>query len=181
VPDAAFGNGLRVATVNWGERPAITGTLTWPGGHPVALARLWVTSRLAMRGAPAVAHGSVRTNRLGRFTFTPRVGPSRAVTFTYGGSASTVELRVVPRITVRVTRTAIKGRVRGAPPGARAFAELQSDVRGVWRTFATTRVAGGAFRLRSRNPPRRVRALIRADPGWPFETGSSAVTSRGAA
>ncbi len=185
-PQAAFPGGLPAITVRWGERPAITGELVRPDGRPVADARLWVTSRLEMRGAVPMTLGWVTTNALGRFAYTPPPGASRALTFAFADSAalrtSQVTIRVRPRITLRFTRGGlIAGRVAGAPFGSQPRAELQSRVGPMWRTFATTRLSAidGTFAARPRTTRRRVRVLIRAAPSWPFETGTSAAVTRG--
>ena len=49
---------------------------------------------------------------------------------------------------------------------------LQAPRHGAWRTVKTVRIrAGGTFQARL--AARRVRALVRAAPGWPFEAGRS--------
>jgi len=185
-PQAAFRGGLPAITVRWGGRPAISGSVVRPDGRPVPGARLWVTSRLEMLGAAPETLGWVRANLRGRFLYTPPAGPSRAVTFAFADSAAvrtaSVAIRVVPRITLRVTRAgSISGRVAGAPPGTRPVVELQSPVGPTWHTFSTTRLSAldGTFAARPRTAARRVRALIRAGASWPFETGTSAAVRRG--
>ena len=169
--EAWFRDGLPVATVAWGERPPITGTLRRPDGRPVSGARLGVTSRLSMRGAVPVAHGSVRTNTRGRFSFTPAAGPSRTFAFAFGDSAVTVELRVRPRITLRVL-------ARRRRQGARGGRAVRRSRR--WWTCSRNcaergarsrrrRSAGGTFALRPRaraaprprRDPRRPRLAVR--------------------
>jgi hypothetical protein len=185
-PQAAFRGGLPAVTVRWGARPAISGAVVRTDGGPVPGAQLWVTSRLAMDAAAPETLGWARTNARGRFLFMPPTGPSRTVTFAFADSVAvrtaSVAIRVVPRITLRFTRAgSITGRVPGAPPGARPVVEFQTPVGPRWHTFATTRLSplDGTFAARPRTAARRVRVLIRAQPSWPFETGTSAAVSRG--
>ena len=174
------GTGLATATLQWGERPEITGRLARPGGRPVPRAGLTVTSRLDMPGAAPVRLGQVRTDTRGAFRYTPPTGPSRTITFGFTDAAAlrtaSVILRVIPRISLRVSaRVSITGRVTGAPAGVRKLVELQASNGRSWHTFATTRTAaaGGTFTHRARLPGRPIRALVRAEPGWPFLTGTS--------
>ena len=74
-----------------------------------------------------------------------------------------------------------KGKIAGAPAGVRKTVELQALDGRKWRTFATTRVAqkGGTFTYRyrfmrtTRLTAYKFRALVRAEKGWPFMTGTS--------
>ena len=183
---AAFRGGLPAVTVRWGARPAIFGAVVRPDGRPVPGAQLRVTSRLAMDGAAPETLDWASTNARGRFLYAPPSGPSRAITFAFADAVAirtaSVAIRVVPRITLRFTRAgSISGRVAGAPPGTRPVVEFQSPVGPRWYTFGTTRLAplDGTFAARPRTPARRGRVLIRAQPSWPFETGTSAAVSRG--
>jgi hypothetical protein len=166
--------------VQWGERPQITGTVARPGGRPVSGARLSITSRLDMPAAAPVRLGTVSTDARGGFRYTPATGPSRTVTFSYTDAVTvrtaSVTVRVIPRISLRVGgRGTITGRVKGAPAGVRKLVELQVSNGRSWHTFATTRLAaaGGRFTHRARLPGRTMRAYVRAEPGWPFLTGTS--------
>lgn len=179
---AAFAStGRAVVTLRWGERRKITGTLARTDGRPLAGERIAVTSELRATGAVRVPLGSVTTDGAGRFAFLPPAGASRTLVFTRGASTATVTVHVVPRISVRVTRSGrIEGRVSGAPPGIGKRIQLQALHGRTWRTFATTRLqaTGGRFSHRPRTLPRRVRARVAAEPGWPFVTGASPAVRR---
>ena len=179
---AAFqATGRTTITLPFGQRPKITGTLTRADGRPLAGAALAVTSRLRMLEAQPLRVGHVVTDSAGRFTYTPTGGASRTLAFRYGDAAASVTLRVVPKVTLRVRANGrLEGRVSGAPAGLRPTIDLQGPHGRVWRTFATTRLrpTGGTFAYYGSRPPRRVRALVRADPSWPFATGTSAPATR---
>ncbi len=51
---------------------------------------------------------------------------------------------------------------------------LQAFRHGAWRTLKTVRLRAGG-RFQARMSAGRVRALVRAAPGWPFEPGRSSV------
>jgi hypothetical protein len=174
---AAFAaTGRAAVTLRWGERRKVTGTLVDADGRPLAGERITITSRLRVDGAVALPLGHVSTDGAGRFAFLPPAGASRALTFAHGASAATASVHVVPRITLRVTRSGrIEGRVSGAPPGLTKRVQLQALRGRTWRTFATTRLrpTGGTFAHRPRTLPRKLRARIVAEPGWPFVTGTS--------
>jgi hypothetical protein len=176
-PTAAFrATGRSTITLRWGERSVIAGTLRRADGSPLTGASLSVTSRLHVTGAQPLPLGAVATDTAGAFTYTPPAGPSRAITFGFGDRYASVTIRVVPRVTVTVSRGGrVAGRVAGAPPGIRKRVELEARRGGSWRTIAATRLdlTGGRFSHRLRRPPRRIRAVVRAAPGWPFLTGVS--------
>jgi hypothetical protein len=174
-------SGRAVVTLRWGERRKVTGTLTRADGHPLGGERVEITSRLRATGAVVVSLGHVSTDGAGRFSFLPPAGASRTLTFTRGASTAALTVHVVPRITVRFTRSGrVEGQVRGAPPGVAKRVQLQALRGGVWRTFATTRLqaTGGRFSHRPRPSVRRVRARVLAEPGWPFVTGASGSARR---
>lgn len=178
---AAFGSGRSVVTVRWGERRKVTGAVTRTDGRPLAGEVVTVTSLLRAPGAVAVGAGRAVTDSAGRFSFLPSAGASRVLTFAHGGRTVDLSVHVVPKITVRITRGGrIEGRVSGAPPGIAKLVQLQALHGGRWRTFATTRLqaTGGRFGHRPRTPPRRVRARVAAELGWPFVTGTSATARR---
>jgi hypothetical protein len=180
-PTAAFrSTGRATITLRWRQRAAISGALRRRDGRPVGGARLAVSSRLHVPDATAVPLGEVTTTTAGTFNYTPRVGPSRTVTFAFpdatGVRSAAVTILVVPKVTLRARRGGrLDGRVTGAPPGIRKLVELQAAAGRTWRTIAVTRLeaTGGRFSHRLRTLPRRVRAAVRAEPGWPFLTGIS--------
>ena len=150
-----------------------------PTAAPVAGERVAIAGTLRASGAMALPLGHVTTDGAGRFAYLPPAGPSRTLTFTSGESTGAVTVHVVPRITVRVTRAgAITGRISGAPSGIAKRVQLQALQGRSWRTFATTRLrpTGGTFAHQPRRLPRRVRARVVAEPGWPFATGTSPST-----
>jgi hypothetical protein len=205
---AAFeSTGRTAATVRWGERPRIAGILQLPDGRPLSGATIALASRPALRSAIAVPLRPLITDAAGGFAFRLPTGVSRTVTLTARGAAASLSVRVIPRITLRITRASppggasraaadggmaratrgaearavvLSGRVAGAPPGLRKRVELQARVAGRWRTLTITRLArtGGSFHFRKRTRARAFRAVVRAEPGWPFLTGAS-VTTKG--
>jgi hypothetical protein len=172
--------GAAALTVRWGSSRRVAGTLRDLEGRPIAGARVDVTSRARVVAAAPVPLRPATTDASGRFGYTLAAGVSRAVTFHYGSAAATVTIRVIPHVTLRAARSGgavnLAGRVVGAPPGLRKVVELQIRRGRAWRTFATTRLAavGGTFRYRHRTAARRFRAVVRAEPGWPFLTAASA-------
>jgi hypothetical protein len=165
-------------TVPYGQRVAITGAFSDGDGRPVVGLPVTVTSRMRMLGAPLVQLGRLTTDSRGRFDYLAPVGVSRTLTFRGDGLTTRVTLRVTPRITLTRRPTRIVGRVAGAPAGLRPPVELQALHGHGWRTFALARLTahGGRFTHRGR-APRRVRALIRGAPDWPFATGTSEPTA----
>jgi hypothetical protein len=179
---AAFAStGQAAITLRWGERRKVSGTRTRPDGRAIAGARLTVTSRNRLLDAPTITLGEVTTDASGRFTYMPATGFSRSLTFAYRGRTATVSIRVIPRVTLRYARSGrISGRVSGAPPGVRKRVDLQTQRGGAWRTFATTRLSptGGTFGVTPRTHPKRIRAVIRTDPNWPFVTRTTPAVNR---
>ncbi|WP_028061037.1 hypothetical protein [Candidatus Solirubrobacter pratensis] len=175
---AAFeASGRTSATLRWGLTRRIAGTLHRSDGHPVAGAKVAISTRAV--GALPLAQRPVTTDAAGRFTYVLGAGVSRQVTFSAHGASATVSVRVIPHVVLRVARAAgvvtLSGRVVGAPSGLRKRVELQARSGRGWRTFATTRLArtGATFRYRTRSAARSFRAVVRAEPGWPFLTGAS--------
>jgi len=198
---AAFrASGRTVATLRWGQTSAVAGRLLDAGGSPIAGAKIAVSSRASVVTAAPVPLRPLTTGADGSFAYPLHAGVSRRVTFTVQGATASVTARVIAHVTLHARRmpaaaaasypsgvsaaragtVVLSGRVRGAPSGVRKLVELQARVRGRWRTFATTRLArtGATFRYRTRTAARTFRAIVRAEPGWPFLTGVS-VTTRG--
>jgi hypothetical protein len=182
---AAFrSSGRRVATLRWGQTREVAGTLLHADGSPIAGATIAVSSRASVVAAAPVPLRPLITGPDGRFAYTLPSGVSREVTFTAQRAAASVTARVIPYVTLHVRRTiavaVLSGRVIGAPSGVRKLVELQSLRGGRWRTLVTTRLArtGATFRFRTRTSARTFRAIVRAEPGWPFLTGMS-VTTKG--
>ncbi|MDA0141012.1 hypothetical protein OJ962_26180 [Solirubrobacter sp. CPCC 204708] len=185
---AAFeGSDRTWAKVTWGERPVIVGTLRGGEGQPLAHARVEIAAAPHVLGNPAPALDHVVSDADGRFRYRVPAGVSRTLRLR-AGSARAVDLvvHVTPKVTLTAERellrpgqtVALKGKIAGAPAGVRKPLELQVRVGARWWTFATTRLArhGGTFSGRYRVTGARVqqvRALVRADEGWPFLAGHS--------
>jgi len=189
---AGESSGRRVV-VPYGRPVAVTGRLTGRAGAPIAGAEVEL-STLARGGAWAALPGVV-TGADGTFRATIPPGPSRTVRFAYrafagdADHADTAELEVAVRSAVRLRATPralrngeavrFRGRVAGAPAGSRKVVEMQVFQEGRWLTFGTTRLRRGrfAYRYRFTRTVRRTRypfrAIVRADGGWPYETGAS--------
>ena len=186
----------RRVKARFGQTRRITGTLLTADGKPIAGARLDVISHtLAMGARPAIV-AQVVTDANGRYSYTIPSGPSRRISVAYRWyleasshtHTTTVRVDVVPRVTLKVDRTALRnkqavrfaGKVAGAPRGARKVVELEALDGRIWRTFATARLARNGtftysyrFKRTTRPTNYRFRARVKAEQGWPFLTGQS--------
>ena len=172
VPAAARIEGDRALTIRWGERRTLSGVLERADGSPVAGAELRASSRVLSPGSLDVELATLRTDAAGRFRLAVADGPSRAFRFRHAGLEHAVVVRVVPRVTIAARHGRVSGRVLGATARWPNTVALQAPRHGAWRTVKTVRIrAGGTFQARL--AARRVRALVRAAPGWPFEAGRS--------
>jgi hypothetical protein len=171
-PAAARIEGERTLTIRWGQRRALAGVLLRADGSPVAGAELRASSRVLSPGALPRELGTVRTDAAGRFRLAVADGPSRAFRFRHGGLEHEVVVRVVPRVTIAARRGRVRGQVLGATARWPNTIALQTLRRGAWRTVKTVRLRAGG-RFEARISAGRVRALVRAAPGWPFEAGHS--------
>jgi hypothetical protein len=171
--------GRSATTLRWGESRRIAGTLRRPDGQPIAAARIAVTSLARVASAAPVPLAAATTDGDGRFTYTLRPGVSRTLTFAYGAARATVAARVIPHVILHARRSGtvvrLSGRIPGTPAGLRKRVELQVRRGTTWRTFTTTRLTstGGRFSYRHRTRATRFRAVVRAEPGWPFLTASA--------
>jgi hypothetical protein len=189
----------------YGRTVRLSGRLTTPGANPVAGSPVEVWEQVELPGAPWTRIAEVNTSRTGRFVFKALRGPSRLLTFRYGGTAtirsraSTVDLRVRASSSMRVDRHRVlngdsvvfRGRLKGRPlPAGGKLVELQVYSRGQWRTFAQARADAAtglwAYRYRFEAITGRVRfrfrARIRKEAAYPFDLGTSRqvrVTVRG--
>jgi hypothetical protein len=191
------GTNKKTITVKWGAKRRITGTLKGRNGQPIVGAKLDVTSTPQLMGAQPNSLGQIVTDAKGRFAYPLPAGVSRTIRFGYKSilEASTytqtteVVVQVIPKVTMKANHKSLrnkqavtfKGKIAGAPAGARKVVELQALDGKKWRTFATTRVAkkGGTFTYRyrftrtTRPTVYQFRAVVRAENGWPFSTGQA--------
>jgi hypothetical protein len=190
------------ATVGYGRRPTVSGTLTSATGAPVAGAGVCVITRSLAPGARRRLHPGLVTDARGRFSYRLGRGPSRSVKVVHaaadGAATRTVRLRVRASVRLRSTRRRLRngqalwlvGRVRGGPvPENGAVVELQAKRETGWQTFGTARARrGGRFRFRyqfSRTTGvqhYRLRARVPSQSGYPYAPGASRpvrVTVRG--
>jgi hypothetical protein len=173
------------------------------GGLPVPGAAVEVLSRVRTSGSFARL-ASLRTDARGGLEFRARSGPSRTLRLVWAGTETVkpvqldVEVRVPARSSFGVDRRHVRngeavtfsGRLLGRPlPEGGKLIDLQVQLRGRWRTFATPRTdAAGRWRYTYRFEATRglvayrFRARIRREAAYPYELGHSRplrVTVRG--
>jgi len=173
----------------------VLGSLSRGGGVPVPGATLDVYARPRMAGAAFRLLARVRTDAGGAFRYTAPAGPSRTLSFRYGGSSLTrpsrgdVVIRVPAAATIRASRRSARngqrvrfsGRLPGRPiPAGGKIVDLQAFYRGRWRTFATPRSgASGRWRYAYRfgatrgRLTYRFRLKVRPESAYPYELGYS--------
>lgn len=159
-------------------------------GTPV---EVWRQTKLP--GAPLERIDTVTTSKTGRFQVKATKGPARLLRFRYAGTPQVRGIQGDVRMQVRGTTTfkpgrsrvlngdyvTLRGRVQGGPlPATGKLVELQVHTRRQWRTFAQPRTnAAGRWEYRyrfeqiRRSVRFRFRARLRAEPGYPYETGTS--------
>jgi hypothetical protein len=190
--------------VPFGRRAQLAGTLTSGDGTPLAGADVIVAERADSTGADWTPVASLKTSRKGGFSYSAPPGASRALRFSYAGTPTIraaereVFVGVVAATTFHVNRhrlrngqaVAFSGRLRGGgvPVGGKLL-ELQVELRGRWRTFATVHSNdGGAWRYvyrfasTSGRVVYRFRAQIPREATYPYVGGAShraEVTVRG--
>jgi hypothetical protein len=173
------------------------------GGLPVAGAAVDVFLRVRT-GTSFERLASLRTDARGAFELRARSGPSRTLRLTWAGTETVkpvhldVQVRVPARSSFGVDRRHVRngeavtfsGRLLGRPlPDGGKLIDLQVQLRGHWRTFATPRTdAAGRWRYAYRFEATRglvayrFRARIRREAAYPYELGHSRplrVTVRG--
>jgi hypothetical protein len=156
--------------------------------------RVCVLATPARPGASEYPEGEAVPDASGRFTYLVPRGPSRTLRFVHRHDRTLVErelrlavrahprLKVGPRSRLRNGQTV---RFRGKLPGPYAAGRvvvLQARVGGRWQAFKTARTGPeGRFRARYRfreTSGRRLylfRAIVRAQAGYPYLGGKSAV------
>ncbi len=160
--------------------------------------RRWATRQLAASPRERIRSqsrelrfASIRTDRLGRFTYRSGAGPSRSISFEYGGTqlvkpaTTRIDLAVAARSTIKASprsvrngqSTLVTGRLRRTVPTGGKLISLQAHFR-ERRTFATPhsdRQGGATHTGSARHPPGYIPARgpdsVRA--AYPFETGNS--------
>jgi hypothetical protein len=135
------------------------------------------------------------TNAQGKFAYTTVASRSRTIRFGYRANledvdfsrTSDVGLGVIARLSLKPSKKTLRngqtvrftGTVAGAPKNVRKVVELQVKQGKRWMTFRSTRLRNGKFQDRYRFTRTRgvktyvFRARVRAEAGFPFETGHS--------
>ncbi len=185
------------ARIRYGRPVRINGRLTTRDRNPIQDAEVLVFSQARRAGAPLRLVATLKTSRLGGFSYRAPKGVSRTIRFRYGGTANVrsatrdMALLVRARSTIRPSRRSfvngetmrLRGKLRGGsvPPEGK-LVELQVLIRGRWRTFATTRASRrGRWRYDYRfdgtrgRQTYRFRARIPREATYPYESGLSRV------
>jgi hypothetical protein len=193
-----------VVVSRYGKKVLITGQLKRPDGTPIAGAKLHVLHQDKTFGAAMVPAAEIITDAAGTFRHVTTADRSRTIRIGYrarhadAGFAETTDiaLGVIARVGLSTDRTTLRngqavrfrGTIAGAPAGSRKVVELQVRKGKGWMTFRSTRLRNGRFSesyrfTRTVGVARYVfRARVRAEAGFPFNTGESKqvrVTVRG--
>jgi len=181
--------------VRYGHAVRLSGRLLSTDGNPVQGADVLVYSQARRTDAPVRVVASVRTSRLGGFSYRAPKGVSRTIRFRFNGTSTIrpslhdVALLVTARSTIHTDRKRFvngesvhfRGRLRGTSvPATGKLLELQVKLRGHWHTFATTH-AGRNRRWRYEyrfdgtrgNQRYEFRARIPREANYPYEPGAS--------
>ena len=190
------GTATRRATVGFGARAELRGSLSSNGGERLAREQLSVLTRA--RGAERFRRvGATSTDSSGAFRHRLPPGPSRTVRVAFAGSqehrptTASVHVAVRAKSSMAVSRHRVRnggrvhfhGRLRGGSiPRDGKLLQLEAFYRDRWRTFAVVRSSPrGAWRYRYRfeattgrvRYPFRVRVPRERD--YPFAVGHSRV------
>lgn len=195
------GTWLRSLLVEHGRQASLGGTLRDQYGDPIEGAALEVFET-SMVGGPTLVATPV-TDKNGRYEFLAKPGVSRRLTVRFPGSATLLPTDAAVRLLVKSSATLsvsfkkmpkftllrFRGRViaDGAVfPAAGKRIEIQSYLRGSWRSFSVDSIkvdgrSGRFIGLRTiDNPPKasggyslRFRAFVPSEAGWPYESGWS--------
>lgn len=202
---ATFAESSRgVVTSRYGKKVLITGQLKRPDGTPIAGAKLHVLHQDKTFGAPMVPAAEITTDAAGTFRHVTTADRSRTIRIGYRARHADTEfakttdiaLGVIARVGLTTDRASLRngqtvrfrGSVAGAPQGSRKVVELQVRKGKGWMTFRSTRLRNGRFSesyrfTRTVGKQKYVfRARVRAEAGFPFNTGESKqvrVTVRG--
>ena len=188
------------ATVRYGQRRTIEGRLTAPDGQPIAAAVLDLTAQAARPASATRAIGTVVTDRDGRFKVQAPRGSSRTVRIGYRAytlddapaATATLNLNVKAALSLTVTPKRVRngsvatfrGRLRGGPGqfgtqvtiyalgGRRAIPveTVPADRRGRYRYRYRFRTIAGSTRF-------SFRAVVKAQPNYPYARGASSTVS----
>jgi hypothetical protein len=188
------------ATVRYGQRRTIEGRLTAPDGQPVGAAVLDLTAQAARPASATRAIGTVVTDRDGRFKVQAPRGSSRTVRIGYRAytlddapaATATLNLNVKAALSLSVTPKRVRngsvatfrGRLRGGPGqfgtqvtiyalgGRRAIPveTVPADRRGRYRYRYRFRTIAGSTRF-------SFRAVVKAQPNYPYARGASSTVS----
>ena len=195
---ARLGGGA-TATVASNRRAAVGGRLTSASGEPVAGATVCALTRIDRRGTGVRVVATRRTDAAGRFRIPLPPGPSREVFVHHAHGDEVVSrhgltVRSRARATLRLRsprrprsgeRLRFRGRLPGPFCGGRAV-EIEAQLAGGgWQVFRTARTNrrcrfAARYRLRATTRPTRYRfrARVRAQAGYPYAAGHSAVRSK---
>ena len=187
------GAGGRITTPS-NEPATVTGALTDAGGQPVRGAEVCVATRVkATDGPPERVVATPTTDADGRFQVRLPAGPSREVRVAHWRGAHEVaerflELRskAVPRLALNPTRGLSNGdslrfdvRIPG-PANSQRRVAIQARGTGKWIRIQGGRTDrggrwSGRYRFTNTTATRRYafRAVIRRQPGYPYEPGKS--------
>jgi hypothetical protein len=157
---------------------------------PLPNAAIDVAYRIKVPGAPWTPGPSITTDAAGRFSLRVDAGPSRTFRFRYAASEATADVVVSAPVTLRpsarTTRNGRAVRFDGRVPGSGAAStrvELQAWANRRWVPFKTVLLRNGRFSGRYRfthtttTTRYRFRAVVRADPNFPYAPGVSKTVS----
>jgi hypothetical protein len=192
--------GSRQKSAPYGRWVRYGGRLRTVDGAPVPNAEVTVTETFAAGSSPPTRTTLTRTRADGGFSLRLPPGPSREVSAGFGGSrlltrAAAAGQRLRIRGAVRLRASAALARIGGAPvvfsgrvgrlgtaaPAGKTV-ELQFRYPGAdWSEFRTVETnAAGRFRYAyrfsdddSRGVHFQFRAVVPAQEGWPYDTGTS--------
>jgi hypothetical protein len=193
---ASFSGGRARRTVGFRRGAHVRVAVTDELARPIAGAALQVRTRELRSGAEWIVAPDITTAADGRATLLLAAGPSRRVLVEYRAHVADaqpaaldgVRLNVRAGVTLavrprrlrggRVIR--ISGRVLAAPAtGIGKIVTLQARERGHWRDFQSARThRGGRYSAtyrfsRAARGTFPIRAVVRADAGYPYATGRS--------
>ncbi len=171
-------SGRRTIRARYSAPPVVRGTVKTAGGAAIGRARVSVSE----------APGTVTTDAKGRFSVRLARGVSREVRFSYGESVQSVKVIVAAPVRLKTdrknTRNGRAVKFIGSVPGAgtaRPRVELQAWANGKWIPFKSADLRNGRFSASYRFTRTfsamqyRFRAVIHADPDFPYAAGTSPV------
>ncbi len=188
--DVALKNGRGPLSLSFGQRGSAAGIARTTGGAPLAGSPIDVYADSRASSTRLVA--TLRTNAAGQFSYAIPPGPSRALTFEFPGSGTTldslaqVDVIVSGRVTLKLARGLVarhkavfEGRVLGGyiPRGGK-LVQLRYRIPGVtgWAPFGPDIYTGpsGGWRARvrigagARDYTYELDVFVPAQSEWPF-------------